>query len=186
MLFSSVCGCGIDMIPFAQIHLCETISCLISDVISSQNLISHLAYKLLPIPGKFSNEKTSFNHDFLIDRKYLILGFTLPNLNSRNMKDFWEEQSLKKVEFIHSLVIFQKTKLFQKKRVKRNFEIENYFNELKKFFNCIEICWNMPMDSYLKILKKCFYIGYIYSNVSKGKSYIESKYNSKDIFWEIF
>ena len=83
MLFSSVCGCGIDMIPLPGDIFVETISCLISDVISlSQKLNKPLGVRLLPIPGKFSNEKTSFNHDFLSDMKiFNIRDSILPNLN---------------------------------------------------------------------------------------------------------
>ena len=83
MLFSSVCGCGIDMIPLPGDIFVETISCLISDVISlSQKLNKPLGVRLLPIPGKFSNEKTSFNHDLLSDMKiFNIRDSILPNLN---------------------------------------------------------------------------------------------------------
>ena len=83
MLYSSVCGCGIDMIPLPGDIFVETISCLISDVISlSQKLNKPLGVRILPIPGKFSNEKTSFNHDFLSDMKILnIRNSILPNLN---------------------------------------------------------------------------------------------------------
>ena len=83
MLYSSVCGCGIDMLPLPGDIFVETISCLICDVISlSQKLNKPLGVRILPIPGKFSNEKTSFNHDFLSDMKILnIKNSILPNLN---------------------------------------------------------------------------------------------------------
>ena len=96
MLYSSVCGCGIDMLPLPGDIFVETISCLICDVISlSQKLNKPLGVRILPIPGKFSNEKTSFNHDFLSDMKILnIRNSILPNLNfgfslplHGNMKD---------------------------------------------------------------------------------------------------
>ncbi len=82
MLYSSVCGCGIDMLPLPGDIFLETISCLLCDVISlSQKLNKPLGVRLLLIPGKSSNEKTSFNHDFLSDMKILKINDSiLPNL----------------------------------------------------------------------------------------------------------
>ena len=58
MLYSSVCGCGIDMIPLPGDIFVETISCLICDVISlSQKLNKPLGVRILPIPGKFSMKR---------------------------------------------------------------------------------------------------------------------------------
>jgi len=83
MLYSSVCGCGIDMVPLPGDIFIETISCLICDVINlSQKHKKPLGIRILPIPGKFSNEKTSFNHDFLSDMKIInIKDSIMPNLN---------------------------------------------------------------------------------------------------------
>ena len=83
MLYSSVCGCGIDMVPLPGDIFVETISCLICDVINlSQRHNKPLGVRVLPIPGKSSNEKTSFNHDFLSDMKILnIRDSILPNLD---------------------------------------------------------------------------------------------------------
>ena len=105
------------------------------------------------------------------------------------MKDFWEEQSLKKVEFIHSLSNLSKDQAFSEEKSKKEFlKIENYFNELKKFFNsCIEIgagtCQWTPLLK--KFSKSVLATDTSISMLKKGKSYIESKYNSKDIsfFW---
>ena len=105
------------------------------------------------------------------------------------MKDFWEEQSLKKVEFIHSISNLSKDQAFSEEKSKKEFlKIENYFNELKKFFNsCIEIgagtCQWTPLLK--KFSKSVLATDTSISMLKKGKEYIESKYNSKDIsfFW---
>lgn len=83
MLYSSVCGCGIDMLPLPGDIFVETISSLICDVVTlSYKLNKPLGIRVLPIPGKFSNDKTNFNHDFLSDMKILnIQDSTLPNIN---------------------------------------------------------------------------------------------------------
>ncbi len=83
MLYSSVCGCGIDMIPLPGDVFVETIASLICDVVTlSYKLDKPLGIRVLPIPGKFSNDKTNFNHDFLSDMKIInIKDSILPNIN---------------------------------------------------------------------------------------------------------
>ena len=83
MLYSSVCGCGIDMLPLPGDVFVETIASLICDVITlSYKLNKPLGIRVLPIPGRFSNDKTNFNHDFLSDMKILsIQDSILPNIN---------------------------------------------------------------------------------------------------------
>ena len=83
MLYSSVCGCGIDMLPLPGDVFVETISSLICDVVTlSYKLNKPLGIRVLPIPGKFSNDKTNFNHDFLSDMKIInIQDSILPNIN---------------------------------------------------------------------------------------------------------
>ena len=83
MLYSTVCGCGIDMIPIPGDVFGETIASLICDIITlSLKLEKPLGIRVLPIPGKFSNDKTNFNHDFLSDMKIInIQGSTIPDIN---------------------------------------------------------------------------------------------------------
>ena len=83
MLYSSVCGCGIDMLPLPGDVFVETIASLICDVVTlSYKLNKPLGIRVLPIPGKFSNDKTNFNHDFLSDMKIIyIKDSILPNIN---------------------------------------------------------------------------------------------------------
>ena len=82
LLFSTVCGCGIDMVPLSGDIFCESLSSLISDVITlSDKLVKPLGIRVLPIPGKFPNDKTAFNHEFLSDMKILkVQGSILPNI----------------------------------------------------------------------------------------------------------
>ncbi len=83
MLYSTVCGCGIDMLPLPGDIFVETIASLICDVVTlSYKLNKPLGIRVLPIPGKFSNDKTNFNHDFLSDMKIInIQDSILPNIN---------------------------------------------------------------------------------------------------------
>jgi len=83
MLFSTVCGCGIDMVPLSGDIFSESLSALISDVITLSNkLVKPLGIRVLPIPGKFPNDKTAFNHEFLSDMKILkIQGSILPYID---------------------------------------------------------------------------------------------------------
>ncbi len=83
MVYSTVCGCGIDMIPLPGDIFGETIASLICDVITlSYKLNKPLGIRVLPIPGKFSNDKTNFNHDFLSDMKIInIQGSIVPDIN---------------------------------------------------------------------------------------------------------
>ena len=83
MLYSTVCGCGIDMLPLPGDIFSETIASLICDVVTlSHKLNKPLGIRVLPIPGKFSNDKTNFNHDFLSDMKIInIQDSILPNIN---------------------------------------------------------------------------------------------------------
>ena len=83
MLYSTVCGCGIDMLPLPGDVFGETIASLICDVITlSYKLKKPLGIRVLPIPGKFSNDKTNFNHEFLSDMKILnIQGSIIPDIN---------------------------------------------------------------------------------------------------------
>ena len=105
------------------------------------------------------------------------------------MKDFWEEQSLKKVEFIHSISNLSKDQDFSKEKSENEIlKIENYFNQLKKNFDsCIEIgagtCQWTPILT--KYSKNVLATDTSISMLKKGKEYIEKKYNSQGIsfFW---
>lgn len=72
VLYSALCGCGIDMVPVPGDILDEEISSMIFDVFAlSATLNKPLGVRVLPILGKFANELTDFNHDFLIDTRVM-------------------------------------------------------------------------------------------------------------------
>ncbi len=72
MLYSTVCGCGIDMVPVPGDILEEEIAAMIMDVSSlAITLNKPLGVRILPIPGKKGNELTGFNYDFLVDTRIM-------------------------------------------------------------------------------------------------------------------
>ncbi len=74
MAWSTVCGCGIDMVPLAGNVLPEELAALFLDVaVVSTVLRKPLGVRVLPIPMAEANETTSFNHDFLINTRILPL-----------------------------------------------------------------------------------------------------------------
>jgi len=73
--YSSVCGCGIDMVPIPGDSFEEDISSLIIDVASlSTRLDKPLGVRLLPVPSKKQNEFTEFNYDFLCNTRIMDIG----------------------------------------------------------------------------------------------------------------
>jgi len=72
ILYSAVCGCGIDMVPVPGDVLNEEISSMILDVAGlSATLKKPLGVRVLPIVGKSVNELTDFNYDFLVDTRVM-------------------------------------------------------------------------------------------------------------------
>lgn len=74
-LFSTVCGCGIDMVPVPSTIFSEDISSLILDISAlAVRLNKPLGVRLLPIPNKDVNEYTQLNLDFLCDSRVMSPG----------------------------------------------------------------------------------------------------------------
>jgi uncharacterized protein (UPF0210 family) len=72
MLYSTVCGCGVDMVPVPGNMLCKNLESLLLDVATlSCRHSKPLGVRVLPIPLKRVNEHTDFNHDFLINSRIL-------------------------------------------------------------------------------------------------------------------
>lgn len=70
--YSSVCGCGLDMIPLPGDVFEEELSSLMLDIAGlSSTLNKPLGVRLLPIPGKRSGELTTFNMDFLCNSRVM-------------------------------------------------------------------------------------------------------------------
>ena len=80
-LYSTVCGCGIDMAPVPSSMFQEDISSLILDVASlAVRLKKPLGVRLLPIPNKLVNEYTQLNLDFLCDSRVMDTGISASKL----------------------------------------------------------------------------------------------------------
>ena len=74
MLYSTVCGCGLDMLPIPGDVIEEELCGLIYDVAALS--IAHskpLGVRVLPIPGLSENDPTDFNYDFLVDTRVMKL-----------------------------------------------------------------------------------------------------------------
>jgi uncharacterized protein (UPF0210 family) len=70
LAFSTMCGCGIDMVPVPGDISAEEIGSIMLDVAAvAIRLKKPLGVRLLPIPGKVAGELTDFNHDFLHNTK---------------------------------------------------------------------------------------------------------------------
>jgi len=74
MAASSVCGCGIDMVPVSGTSFPEEIGAVILDIAAMAiSLRKPLGVRLLPIPNRAANEFTAFNMDFLCDSRIIGL-----------------------------------------------------------------------------------------------------------------
>lgn len=70
ILYSTVCGCGVDMVPIPGDTFDEEIAAMILDVATASTVLGKpLGVRLLPIPMKQENEFTSFNMDFLFNTR---------------------------------------------------------------------------------------------------------------------
>ena len=66
LAFSTICGCGIDMVPLPGDISTEEIASIMLDIAAvAVRLNKPLGIRLLPIPGKAVGEITEFDHDFL-------------------------------------------------------------------------------------------------------------------------
>jgi uncharacterized protein (UPF0210 family) len=68
--YSSVCGCGLDMVPLPGDIFEEELSSIILDVAALSIVLKKpLGVRVLPIPRKHENEFTEFNMDFLFNTR---------------------------------------------------------------------------------------------------------------------
>lgn len=79
VLYSTVCGCGVDMVPVPGDCFEEEIAAMILDVATASTVLKKpLGVRILPIPGKREHEFTAFNMEFLFNtriKKMRNLGF---------------------------------------------------------------------------------------------------------------
>nr|HRI48262.1 DUF711 family protein [Ignavibacteriaceae bacterium] len=72
LAYSTVCGCGIDMIPVPGNILDEELASVIFDVAAvSSKLNKSLGVRILPIPGGEENEYTKFDMDFISNTRIM-------------------------------------------------------------------------------------------------------------------
>ncbi len=68
LLFSSVCGTGLDVIPLPGDTSAESLASIIGDVAAlSHKYQKPLSARLLPVPGKSVGDEVSFDNPFLTD-----------------------------------------------------------------------------------------------------------------------
>jgi uncharacterized protein (UPF0210 family) len=68
LLYSAVCGCGLDAVPLPGDISVEKIEAILLDVATlATKLTKPLSARLLPFPGKKAGEMTTFNSPYLIN-----------------------------------------------------------------------------------------------------------------------
>lgn len=68
LALSSICGCGIDMVPVPGDITPDEIASIMLDVGAMATWLDKpLGVRLLPVPGKGVGDWTEFNHDFLVN-----------------------------------------------------------------------------------------------------------------------
>ena len=66
LLYSSVCGTGLDVVPLAGDTRANELAASIRDVAAlSTKLHKPLSARLFPVPGKKAGERAEFNNPFL-------------------------------------------------------------------------------------------------------------------------
>ncbi len=66
LLFSTLCGCGIDMVPVSGTIMRETINNMILDIITLSKVHGKpLGFRILPQVGKTPSDLTTYSHDFI-------------------------------------------------------------------------------------------------------------------------
>jgi uncharacterized protein (UPF0210 family) len=68
LLYSSVCGTGLDVVPLPGDSSAESLASVIGDVAAlSAKYRKPLSARLFPVPGKMAGESVTFNNPFLTD-----------------------------------------------------------------------------------------------------------------------
>lgn len=76
-LLSTVCGCGIDMVPVPGTMFAEDLTGLVLDIATlAVRLRKPLGVRVLPVPNKAVNEYTELNLDFLCDSRVMDPGLS--------------------------------------------------------------------------------------------------------------
>ncbi len=74
LLYSAVCGCGLDTVPLSGNLTIKTIEAILLDIATlAFKLDKPLSARLLLVPGKKAGEMTNFNSPYLVDCKILAV-----------------------------------------------------------------------------------------------------------------
>ncbi len=74
LLYSAVCGCGLDTVPIPGDITSKDIEAILLDMATlAIRLNKPLSARLFPVPGKKAGEMTSFNSPFLVDCEILAI-----------------------------------------------------------------------------------------------------------------
>jgi hypothetical protein len=75
LLYSSVCGTGLDVVPVPGDSLTESLALVVGDVAAlSAKYQKPLSARLFPIPGKNTGDAVTFDNPFLTDSVVLSIG----------------------------------------------------------------------------------------------------------------
>lgn len=75
LLYSAVCGCGLDTVPLPGDVSVEQITAILIDLATlALKLNKPLSARLFPIPNKKAGEMTTFNSPYLVDCQIFALG----------------------------------------------------------------------------------------------------------------
>lgn len=74
LMYSAVCGTGLDTIPLPGDVTAEQVAALLLDIAAlSLRLNKPLTARLMPVPGKKAGDETSFDFDYFANSKVLVL-----------------------------------------------------------------------------------------------------------------
>jgi len=95
ILYSTVCGCGLDMVPLPSDAKEEEIASMILDVATTSiKLNKPLGVRVLPIPNKFSNDMTNLKLDFLANTRIPYVKHIHINKSIFNIEKFYVKHNL--------------------------------------------------------------------------------------------
>ena len=95
ILYSTVCGCGLDMVPLPGDVKEEEIASMILDVATTSiKLNKPLGVRVLPIPNKFSNDMTNLKLDFLANTRIPYVKHIHINKSIFNIEKFYVKHNL--------------------------------------------------------------------------------------------
>ena len=90
LLYSAVCGTGLDTIPLPGNSTADEISPLLLDLAAlSQRLDKPLTARLMPIPGKSAGEETGFSFEYFVNSRVMAIDAQKISLHLSGDEDFY-------------------------------------------------------------------------------------------------